>query len=172
MINNLEKIVDFYGYEKQSRKTMEELGELTVAINKYIDEPKESKFLNLIEEIADVEIMLQQLKIIHDIGPDVIYDIKVNKIKRQLNRINREKNGKKVKGIAEAKDFAEFEKSLERVGEVAESTKAYKECTFTDFLIEEEDLDEEELQKYLIEQGKQEVINLYTRNFLGVRNIE
>lgn len=152
MENNLERIADYYGYEKQSRKTVEELAELTVAINKYIDEPKESHFLNLIEEIADVEIMLEQLKIIHDIDIEFINDIKLNKIKRQINRITREENGIKVKN--------------KKLNEIAakEIEKTYKECTFTEFLLEE-DQDEEELQRYMREQEKQEVVNIFI-NFL------
>lgn len=137
MENNLLRIINHYGYEKQSRKTIEELAELTVAINKYIDDPEENKFKNLIEEIADVEIMIQQLKIIHDIDPGVIYDIKVKKINREINRI----------------------------AEPEPTDITYEECTSTDFLLEEEEQDERDLEEYMREQEKQEVVKIFT-NFL------
>ena len=71
----IQEIVLRYGYDAQSRQCIEEMAELTQAINKFwrkdlkcgygaIEESgldKESEaYINLIEEIADVEIMLEQ----------------------------------------------------------------------------------------------------------------
>ena len=73
----IQEIVLRYGYDAQSRQCIEEMAELTQAINKFwrkdlkcgygaIEESgldKESEaYINLIEEIADVEIMLEQMK--------------------------------------------------------------------------------------------------------------
>ena len=77
----IQEIVLRYGYDAQSRQCIEEMAELTQAINKFwrkdlkcgygaIEESgldKESEaYINLIEEIADVEIMLEQMKVLHD----------------------------------------------------------------------------------------------------------
>jgi NTP pyrophosphatase (non-canonical NTP hydrolase) len=59
------RAVSFFGEENQMYKTVEELAELQQAIVKYrFDSDKESRKYNLIEEIVDVEIMLEQLKVI------------------------------------------------------------------------------------------------------------
>ena len=59
-----------YGKEPQCRQLMEECAELIKATNKmlrYADRPAEPEYYaNLVEEIADVEIMLEQLKYIHN----------------------------------------------------------------------------------------------------------
>lgn len=164
MERKLETIIDNYGYEKQSRKAIEELGELIVAINKNIDDPgNKEKFENLVEEIADVEIMLEQLKIIHDIEPNEILEVKKMKIERELQRIMKDNSFEEA-----CKNFAE---SMNKVTEVAKGIKtniisqSYKECDSTDFILEEEAKDEEELQRYMREQEKQEVIKIFT-NFL------
>lgn len=73
-----EDIINHFGVDRQSRQAMEECGELIQAINKmlrYSDD--EVKRLELIEEIADVLIMITQLKI--------IFDIEQSEIKRMMN---------------------------------------------------------------------------------------
>lgn len=157
MENNLEIIIDTYGYEKQSRKAIEELGELTVAINKYIDSPLESNFNNLVEEIADVEIMLGQLKIIHDIDNDLIDRVKKEKINRELSRINKDKGLKHTKVLIIPGNSPMF--------------KFYNECTETDFdfekeVLEVEEQDEKRLETYMREQEKQEIVKVFI-NFLN-----
>lgn len=63
-----EDIINHFGVNRQSRQAMEECGELIQAINKMLRYPDdEIKRLELIEEIADVLIMIAQLKIIFDI---------------------------------------------------------------------------------------------------------
>lgn len=65
----LRNAVDFYGSSVQELKAIEELGELIRAIAKARtcdDEERDTAFENLAEEMADVEIMMEQLKIIHD----------------------------------------------------------------------------------------------------------
>ena len=52
--------IEFYGADHQLNKTTEELAELIQAINKWRESPENERF-NLIQEIADVEIMLLQL---------------------------------------------------------------------------------------------------------------
>lgn len=57
------KSIEVYSKESQSRQAMEECAELVQAINKCLRYPnKDDCKDNLVEEIADVEIMLFQLK--------------------------------------------------------------------------------------------------------------
>lgn len=93
------EIANYYGYELQSNKLIEELSELIKAIckkkivvNKFstYDEMEEAND-NLIEEIADVEIMLEQIKYLLCINQRYIEKIKMQKIERQKLRIAGEK---------------------------------------------------------------------------------
>ena len=100
-------IADEYGYEAQSRQCIEEMAELTQAINKFwrkclkcgkvsptdwrggletaqTDEYK--AWENLIEEMADTEIMLGQMKYLLDCA-DWVNDEIAEKVKRQKERI-------------------------------------------------------------------------------------
>lgn len=85
MINeDLKYIANHYGLEHQLGKCKEELGELIQAIDS-LDEKA------IVEEIADVEIMTEQLKYLMRTEPSVeIY--KDYKIARQLRRITREQS--------------------------------------------------------------------------------
>lgn len=70
MDEKIKKIADHYGYEPQSRQLIEEMAELTQAINKVwrtrnfpCTQVEAVRAIdNLFEEIADVEIMLEQIK--------------------------------------------------------------------------------------------------------------
>ena len=84
------EIVDFiiktYGEKAQHVVVMEECAELIKAISKYLRTEDIDDIENLIEEIADVEIMLEQLKFIHNIDGSVKV-IKDKKLKRTYDRI-------------------------------------------------------------------------------------
>ena len=76
------KCIEFSGVRKQETIVIEEMAELTKAIVKYwrTDEGRAS----IVEEIADVEIMLDQLKLIHDIQEwelNAVRDQKINRLK-------------------------------------------------------------------------------------------
>ncbi len=78
-----------YGVSSQVGMAMEELAELIQALNKSMrDEPN-----NVPEEIADVEIMLEQLKLIFSCKNDV-EKIRKDKVKRLEGRLTKER-GKK-----------------------------------------------------------------------------
>lgn len=98
----LKKIADHYGYEVQSNQLIEECAELIQAISKYrrattgAGEPladyKSTLVLdNLIEEIADVEIMLEQIKYLLHIPEAEIEVIKRFKINRTKERMRNDK---------------------------------------------------------------------------------
>lgn len=91
-------IADHYGYDAQSRQCIEEMGELIQAINKWwrvcgngqrTEESIAECRYNLVEEIADVQIMLYQLGYLLDSRLEVS-EIITKKLDRQLERIKRE----------------------------------------------------------------------------------
>lgn len=91
MNNILNKAVEVYG-DKQILQSIEEMAELTQALSKYVRNKgteKEVKTLdNITEEIADVEIMLEQIKILLDIKSKDIGFYKIRKINRLSERMN------------------------------------------------------------------------------------
>lgn len=88
----LSKIIDHYGETNQHEKAKEELQELIEAIDDYMKLPTPENRFHLIDEMADVEVMLEQLKIINvcrdEVAGRVIY-----KIRRQMERMEDEKRG-------------------------------------------------------------------------------
>lgn len=88
----------YYGYEAQSLQLIEECAELIQAVNKYrravarlgelVAEDKKAVALdNLVEEIADAEIMLEQVKYLLQIPEEDIQAIKLYKVNRTKERI-------------------------------------------------------------------------------------
>ena len=89
MIDEVKQIADHYGLENQFLQLIEEMAELIVVINHDRRNPNKQNLKNIIEELADVELCLQQ----------VIYLLKARqlvnimtavKISRQLERIEAE----------------------------------------------------------------------------------
>ena len=74
------QIIAYYGEKHQKNKAIEELLELASAI---YGNDKE----NVIEEIADVLIMIEQMQLIFGITNDDIQKVKEFKIKRTLERM-------------------------------------------------------------------------------------
>ena len=90
----IKKIADTYGFSEQSRQLYEEMAELTQAINKAWRMGNDFDNLlvqkrNIKEEIADVYIMLEQMKYLLNIYEDDIETIINRKILRQLERIEK-----------------------------------------------------------------------------------
>lgn len=102
----IKKIADYYGFARQSRQLSEECAEIIQAVNKYhrcnekirggdniMLSVSDSNMLiqNIVEEIADVEIMLEQIKYLLNINNDAVNKIKDNKLDRQIARIKKER---------------------------------------------------------------------------------
>lgn len=90
---DLEKIADFYGIESQKLIAVEEMAELTQAISKLnravtVGE-MEAAWDNFLEEIADVQIMIWQLRLFVD-DKEVLERVN-QKIDRQLAKIEERK---------------------------------------------------------------------------------
>lgn len=105
-MNIYEKAINHYGKENQLHKTKEELAELIVAINQHMktedklaSEDTEELFkqaltstlkqrrFDLVQEIADVEIMLTQLKMVLNINATEVREVKQFKLERLVKRI-------------------------------------------------------------------------------------
>lgn len=94
----IKKIAETYGFDAQSRQCIEEMAELTVALNKYYRVLNQMNYVyehekcisDITEEIADVTIMLEQLKHLLNISDENIETIIYRKLERQLERISNE----------------------------------------------------------------------------------
>ncbi len=99
--DKIKLIADTYGYDAQSRQCIEEMAELTQAINKFwrkqlkcgkvdISQAKQvsQEHMNLKEEIADVYIVLQQMMYL--LGIKSIDKTVNEKLDRRLERIEAE----------------------------------------------------------------------------------
>lgn len=86
--------VKHYGVENQLLKTVEEMGELQRAIARTLidsnvnDEPDMELIANLIEETADVWIMVKQMTLI--LGVDVVTAEEDRKLRRLAERMGME----------------------------------------------------------------------------------
>lgn len=84
---------EYFGYEAQSNQLVEECAELIQAVSKYRraaakgEDEKLIALSNLVEEIADVEIMLEQVKYLLQIPEEDIQAIKLYKVNRTKERI-------------------------------------------------------------------------------------
>ncbi|WP_252233752.1 hypothetical protein [Clostridium sp. ZS1] len=76
------RAINTFGEYTQMIKTMEELGELTRAISRVLLNQGEERIKNLHEEIADVEIMLMQLKGMCYVSKPLVDDWKAKKFKK------------------------------------------------------------------------------------------
>jgi len=95
-ISDLNKeIANYYGYVVQSNQLVEECAELIQAVSKYrraVGCPlKEVALENILEEIADVEIMLEQIKYLLQIPEDELEAMKLFKVNRTRGRIAQNK---------------------------------------------------------------------------------
>lgn len=84
-------ILEHYGLSLQLRKLVEECCELGQAAMKYDYKRNSSNKNNLLEEIADVKIMIEQISsAIDGLSHEHINEIIDYKLKRQLERIKNE----------------------------------------------------------------------------------
>lgn len=79
------------GYKMQTMVAIEEMSELTKELVKFMR--GENNTDAIAEEIADVEIMLRQMKIIYGIKDEDVEKLMVIKLKRLKERMEGGKNG-------------------------------------------------------------------------------
>ena len=82
----LEKAIEKYG-EKQLDQAQEELAELIVAISKYKRNENKFTISNVIEEIADVNIMIKQVMMLLDITEFEVKSEEIYKLNRLKERM-------------------------------------------------------------------------------------
>lgn len=83
-IDIMNKAISTYGQDSQMLMAIEEMSELTKAICKY--KRYGDNVNDIAEEIADVTIMLEQLKMMFDVYPEVEMniDLKLKRLERRL----------------------------------------------------------------------------------------
>lgn len=90
----IKSIADNYGIENQLKKSREELIELREEIRNYLSdyqaEDSEITTIPLIDEIADVKIMIAQLEYLLELEKEVKDRVEF-KLNRQIDRIKLEK---------------------------------------------------------------------------------
>ena len=101
MNEKLIKNINYFGIDEEKRKVTEEADELREAITEYelitksgvfrtSDETE--AFNHIIEEIADVQVVLNQFKLYYRIPDEKVRDVMIEKIDRQMERIENESN--------------------------------------------------------------------------------
>ena len=85
MKEKLLKIIDKFGINNQQRKLAEEVFELNEAITKH--EALGGQYKHIVEELADVMVMLKQFQYYYDIEQEEIEEICKQKIDRTIDRI-------------------------------------------------------------------------------------
>ncbi|MBR0365772.1 MAG: hypothetical protein IJH94_03105 [Clostridia bacterium] len=94
MNKNIIRIAEHYGWDAQAVQTMEECAELIQALSKSARANTADDIADaaehIKEEIADLEIMVEQIKYMLNMSDADIDEIKEQKIARQIERINRE----------------------------------------------------------------------------------
>lgn len=84
--NRYQKIIEYYGVNNQLKKLTEEVYELQESIL------EQHNIEHILEEYADVEVILEQIKQYFKLDDDKIDLIKDYKVARQLYRIRKENN--------------------------------------------------------------------------------
>lgn len=114
-------IADHYGLNHQLEKCKEELNELIEALGSNCD-------THLAEEIADVEIMISQIKYLRNIPDEQVDVIKKYKIQRQLRRIAKENSLSNPKNCKELYDAGKDVSSGLRQGILDAMKEQSHEC--------------------------------------------
>lgn len=108
MNENIKKIAEHYGFYSQSHMMIEEMAELAQALNKLYRaqgnvQPTDIDLIealdHIYEEIADVEVCLEQIKLLLDCEANV-KTWKDIKVARQVKRIEEENDRKKAERMA------------------------------------------------------------------------
>lgn len=97
MDHRLKTIADHYGLENQLRQLAEECSELAVEANH--SARKGSITVRLIEEIADVEIMLDQVRYLAGIQESDVLETRFYKLERQIKRIRKEESDEAMREL-------------------------------------------------------------------------
>ena len=82
-ISIMQTALDRWGLKAQVGQTVEECAELIVALQKYVNRtPKPESVDNILDEIADVEMMLAQMRLVLGIDDDTLRKLIEHKFER------------------------------------------------------------------------------------------
>lgn len=84
-------ILNHYGRKKQEIQAVQELSELTLLLTARDDQRGKDYKKRLAEKMADVIVMIEQMKIAYKITDEDITEVIVYKLRRTLDRIDKEK---------------------------------------------------------------------------------
>lgn len=87
MIKVYKKAIEKWGVTAQLEMAQEEATELALAVRKFIRKQDDQSFDDMANEIADVEIMIEQIKQMYPETVNLIKEHKIFKIKRLEKRI-------------------------------------------------------------------------------------
>lgn len=87
------KILTHYGQQKQEVQAVQELTELILLLTARPNQRYDDYKKRVAEEIADSLVMIEQIRIANDIDDNDINAVIVQKISRQLSRIQNEEDG-------------------------------------------------------------------------------
>lgn len=85
----LNRAIVVFGEESQRRMGMEECAELIQALCKYERNPSNATALNVVEEMVDVELMLEQLRVIFPQYAGNAGLIRRNKLQRLADKLEK-----------------------------------------------------------------------------------
>lgn len=85
-------ILNHYGQAKQEIQAVQELSELTLLLAAREDQRGNDYKKRITEEMADVIVMIEQMKLANGITDDDITEVIVYKLRRTLEIIDKEKN--------------------------------------------------------------------------------
>jgi len=86
-------ILEHHGGRSQKYKCAEELAELSTVLLQDANQSGKIPLRSIEEEMADVYVMLEQMKILYDIADDEVEDIAIDKIARTIQRMGAEVAG-------------------------------------------------------------------------------
>lgn len=89
--NDLEKIINRYGVRNQIKKFAKESYELEEAVIDAIDSRSVERFDHVAEELADVMVLWEQIRLYYGIPTQTIKGIVTEKVNRQLKKMKDEK---------------------------------------------------------------------------------
>lgn len=94
MQSKIEYIADHYGLRHQCMKLLEEMGELTVEVTKYLLSAQSDSVshvpIKLQQELADVNVLVEQVKYL--VNTEYVNCEMERKIERQLGRMQNEQD--------------------------------------------------------------------------------
>lgn len=79
--------ISVWGKDAQENQAIEEMAELIQAINKMRRQPSPEHLDDLKEELADVQIMLDQLRLIHRVSDGELQFYEAQKLQRLQKRL-------------------------------------------------------------------------------------